>query len=318
MDKLIENVWYPVEVEPSEYANIRHNPEYRVRDNNPSLAYEEFRDVGPRGANAFLEDTKKAISNNSIGPSWGKFIKCLTEGSLFAIITARGHEYNTLKEGVKYIIDNCLTSEQKDNMYDKCLSFANYFDNNDEFIRHDDKFSDNKLIERYLECCRYYGVGAPYSKSFSEEFTEDTSIKIEEAKKMVLDRFIQICDSYGQHSNLNVSLGFSDDDKKNVEHIKKYFEYKSTIYERMKLNVYDTSNREQSVKTSFGGVLETVQGKEGSLLRFNNFNSMSNNLQNATNDFSEPNYSDLQKSKVANSITKSPKRKFIKKFKKKA
>lgn len=320
MDKLNENMWQPIDVSPSEFAIIRNNSSYRVRENNPSKAYEEFRDYGPRGFNAFLEDVKHAIQNNKFGPSWGKFIKCLKEGSLFAIITARGHEYETIKEGVKYIIDNCLSIEEQDYMHNKCLNFSKLFNDDIKYVKNSDRFSNSLLIKKYLDSCRFYGVGNPYSISFKKEFG-DIKLDIEEAKKMVLDNFIKICDDYGKKANLNVSLGFSDDDKKNVEHVKKFFEFKSTIIEHMKLNVFDTSNKGESIRTKFqNGLTEdmgaSLSNKENSILRFNNFTSMSNNLQNATNDFSQPNYTLLQKAKVANMLTKKTKKKFVKKFKK--
>ena len=95
--------------------------------------------------------------------------------------------------------------------------------------------------------------------------------------------------------------------------IKKFFEFKSTIYEHMKLNVYDTSNK-VSHKTRFeNGITEdmgpSISGKENSILRFTGPNSLTNTLQNATNDWSQPNYTLLQKSKVATLLTKNPKKK---------
>ena len=316
MDKLCEGVWQPVSISPSKFAEVRNDPNYRSRDDNPYKAYEEFRDIGPRGEKSFIEDIEFAIVNNNLGPSWKKFIKCLTEGSLFAIVTARAHEYKTLKEGVKYVIDNCLTFREQNKMYENCLNFSNLFDGKVDYVRTNGKFSDNKLIKRYLECCKYYGVGFPYSNSFKEEFPIDnTTTSIEEAKKMVLDNFIEICNEYGNISHNKISIGFSDDDKKNVEHIKKYFEYKSSIYENMRLNVYDTSNKKDSIKTIFE-LSNSAENKDGSIMRLTGFNTLPNDLGNTTSDFSQPNYTLNQKAKVANKLTRQPKKRFIKRFKK--
>lgn len=312
MDKLSEDVWEPVSISPSKFLLVRNDPSYRLRDNNTYKTYEEFRDIGPRGSNAFIDDVKYAIDNKNIGPSWNTFIKCLIEGSIFAIVTARSHEYETTKQAIKYIIDNCLTEKQKNKMYENCLHFSKLFDNT-SYVRSNGKFSDNKLIERYLECCKYYGVGFPFSKSFREEFDVDENLTIEEGKKIALDKFIETCNEYGNIHNFKVSIGFSDDDKKNVEHIKKYFEYKSSVYAHMKLNVYDTSNRIDSIKTTFESSMEN---KDGSIMRFVGFNTLPNELGNTTSDFSQPNYTLLQKSKVANKLTKSGSKKFKKKFKK--
>jgi hypothetical protein len=308
MDKLCEGIWLPVSVFPSEFALIRNNPEYRVRDNNPAKAYEEFKDYGPRGNNAFLEDTKFAITNNNIGPSWKTFLKCLKDGSIFAIITARGHEYDTLKEGVKYIINNCLSETEKDKMYKNCLNYANIFDKGIIHKRINGKFTDNTLINRYLECCKYYGVGAPYSNSFLNEFNLTDITTIEDSKKFVLDKFIEICKNYGHISDMKVSIGFSDDDKKTVEHIKNHFEAKSSIHIHMKLNVFDTSDKGNGIRTKYvNGIIETIGGENSSntansLLRYDGFNSQSRTLQNSTNDWTG--YNLQQQAKVANGIYK--------------
>ena len=320
MDKLVEGIWQPLSVSPAEFAIVRNDINYRNRDNNPYKAYEEFRDMGPRGNQSFLLDVKTAIQDSKFGPSWDKFIQCLVEGSIFALVTARGHEYQTLKNGVKYIIDNCLTKEQGDLMYKNCHKFLTYFENK-TMVRENTNLSNTNLINYYLDKCKFYGVGFPFSTSFNNEFKLDPSIKIEEAKKIALEKFLNICNNYGLKSKKYVSVGFSDDDKKNVEHVKKFFEFKSTIYEHMKLNVYDTSNK-VSHKTRFeNGITEdmgpSISGKENSLLRFMGPNSMPNTLQNATNDWSQPNYTLLQKSKVANLLTKDSIKKKVKKLKKK-
>jgi hypothetical protein len=316
MDKLVESMWEPISISPYEYALIRHDSNYRTRDNNPAKAYEEFGDIGPRKNKAFITDTIQAIEEKQYGPSWNKFIKCLTDGSLFAIVTARGHEYDTIKEGVKYIVDNCLTLSQQDKMYENCEKFLHLFEKRTYTRNNTGKFTNNELIEYYLDKCRYYGVASP---AFKTEHNLPYDIKIEESKKVALNKFLELCHSYGEKTNINVSVGFSDDDKKNVEHVKKFFEFKSAVYDRMKLNVYDTSNK-TSIKTKFkNGIVEdmgqSITGTENSLLRFTGFNTLPNDLGNTTTDFSQPNYTLLQKSKVAHKLTKTPKKKFTKKLK---
>ena len=41
----------------------------------------------------------------------------LINGSLFAIITARGHEKNTIRKTIEWIIDNVLVDSEKITMY---------------------------------------------------------------------------------------------------------------------------------------------------------------------------------------------------------
>ena len=310
MDRLSEGIWRPVAVSPSEFAIVRTDSEYRIRDNDPMKAFIEFKDFGPRGDNSFVEDTKYAIDNQKYGPSWNTFIKCLIEGSIFAIITARGHEYDTLRKGVEYIINNCLSENEQNKMYNNCLEFASIFESNRKFERIEKIFTKNELIDTYLNCCKYYGVGLPFSKSFAEEFNIDPSKpeKLEESKQIALGKFIDICNEYGKFANLKVSIGFSDDDKRNVEHIKNYFEKKSSNHINLKLNVFDTSDRNNGVRTKYvnGAIVEymgaELGNKEASLLRFDGFNSQSRTLQNSTNDFTG--YNMQQQAKVANGLYK--------------
>ena len=65
MDKKVGDEWKPVDVSTSDFAEVRNDKEnYRLRNNDPSEAFSEFRDEGPRGGDAFLLDTKKALSQN--------------------------------------------------------------------------------------------------------------------------------------------------------------------------------------------------------------------------------------------------------------
>ncbi len=60
------------------------------------FAPDPFRNFGVKGDKRFVLDAMVA----SVGPSWNDFVECINGGSIFAIITARGHNPNTLKEGV--------------------------------------------------------------------------------------------------------------------------------------------------------------------------------------------------------------------------
>jgi hypothetical protein len=327
MDRLVEGKWHPISVSPAEFAVVRRNQEYRIRNNAPLEAFLEFKDIGPRGENSFIEDCSFAIANKNYGPSWITFLECLKKGSIFSIITARGHEYETLKNGVKYVIDNCLTSDEKNQMYNNCLEYASIFDKGVEYKRVKGNFTDNELIIRYLDCCKFYGVGQPYSNSIKKEFklSDETQQNLEQDKQIVLNKFIEICNNYGKESKLGVSVGFSDDDKRNVEHIKSYFERKSSDHINLKLNVFDTSTKE-GIRTKYiNGIITEYMGaemgnKEASIMRFNQFNSQPNTLQNSTNDFTGHNMQQQAKTGVdlyKKTFKKKPK-KFLKKKVKKA
>lgn len=249
MDKKEGDNWVPVDVSTSEFAIVRNDKEgYRLRNDDPTIAFSEFRDTGHRGDEAFLIDVKKALDENRFAPSWDAFIKCLSEGSIFAIITARGHESDSIRKGVEYIIDNVLDENQKFLLYSHCLKNAYIFTNNnaDSYDRiPKGKLSETPLVKVYLDNCDYCGVS---SKGFAEEFGQASASNPEHAKELALNKFVEKCNKFGHKIGAkSVSVGFSDDDVKNVEHVQKYFKEKSALTYAtgllMKYNVYNTTDR---------------------------------------------------------------------------
>jgi hypothetical protein len=122
MEHLVDGQWIPTEVSTAEFAVVRND-----KDNwkiNYANAFIEFNDLGERGDSAFLEDVKTAIAQGKLGPAWNDFIECLSNGSLFAIITARGHESSAMRKGIEWIIDNVLTEEQLYSMYNHLMMYA--------------------------------------------------------------------------------------------------------------------------------------------------------------------------------------------------
>ena len=134
IDILINNEWTPKDIFPDEFSKIRTGNKWRCRNNDSNLTYEEFSDIGPRGDSAFLEDVKKAISTKSFGPSFYDFINTLINGNIFLIITARGHEPETLKNFVKWIINDFMTQQQRDEMRINLKKFQKLFDSVDDSI----------------------------------------------------------------------------------------------------------------------------------------------------------------------------------------
>lgn len=235
MDKLEGEKWIPVDVSTKDFAEVRFKEDYRIRNNNPDDAFSDFRD--DKNPNIFIEDIKKVIFDpKSHGPSWNDFIECLTNATLFSIITARGHESVTLRRGVEFIIDNILTSEQIFELYNNLLKFNYLFrrlkdasDNRLYFISDSGESieisrilkesnpSKNVLVSHYLDMCDFVGISAP-SRGGSPSNPE-------KAKEDALMNFIDKVD--GLISELKVKtgrdwkgiIGFSDDDIKNKKHI---------------------------------------------------------------------------------------------------
>ena len=124
-----------------------------------STAFRNFRDEND--PNVFKKDVIKAIESNSISPSWDDFMECLSNGSLFAIITARGHEKEAMRSGVEWIIDNILTKKTSkknlnlslvDEMYNNLRKFAHLYGDDTKY----DHFltgqpTQHPLVKIYLD-----------------------------------------------------------------------------------------------------------------------------------------------------------------------
>jgi len=215
MDHLIDGEWVPEDVSTADFAKVRGDSEnWRVINGDPAAAFSEFRDGGPRGDTAFLEDTKNAISAQRFSAAWEDFIECLLNGSIFAIITARGHEAPAMKKGVEWIIDNVLSEGQLYEMYNNLLKFAYLFRHNKEYDRIlEGQPSANPLVQLYLEKCEFVGVSAP-SRGGSPSDPE-------QAKEDALLLFMDRVDKFAASIGYKAKVGFSDDDLGNVSHIEK-------------------------------------------------------------------------------------------------
>ncbi len=237
MDKFV-NGWQPIDVSTEEFAKLRSDKEnYRLLNNNAEDSFSEFGDNGPRGSNAFIEDVENAVNAGNFAPSWNKFIDCIVSGSLFAIITARGHEPESIKIAVRWIIETQLTIEQKEELVSNLLKFHEEFSNE----------PNNQIVEDYLDLNFYFGVSsATFIDKFGSELesVDGIAMNTEKAKEIAFKFFIEKAHKYGDMINAKVKIGFSDDDIKNVEHIEKLMRGELSIkYPLSTLRIYDTSER---------------------------------------------------------------------------
>lgn len=277
MEKKDGDVWIPIDVSTSEFALVRNDKEnYRVINNNPDEAFSEFRDNGPRGVEAFLTDVKSAIYKKRFGPAWNDFIECLTHGSLFAIITARGHESEAIRMGIEWIIDNVLTEEQQNQMYNYLLKYAyifKYEDNHERILKGIP--SKNKLFKTYLDNCDLVGVSSP-SRGGSPANPE-------KAKEDALLEFKNKVNKFASSVGLKAKIGFSDDDMKNVKHIEDLVnnlqhERFPNIIEYVVKGTKDPSSITKKVRNIVTETSHQTPGLESSVLKFTQFGNMTGHL----------------------------------------
>jgi len=227
--------WINKDITTQQFAEIRKKYPNNYMDNSewkgdPKFSFIEFQDFGPRGTNAFLEDIKKSIKDKKFGPSWEIFLSAIKEGRLFAIVTTRGHEPATLRAGVKYIIDNVLTPDEKLKMEAKLTSFNQIFG-----------IVTNDLITQYLGSCFFMGLN---SKAFKDEFNyTPQGDKLNQGKQDAINKFVNFIKEFSKRIDMSVKIGFSDDDKNFSNSAKELFMNmeKSLDFPEI-FYVFDTSN----------------------------------------------------------------------------
>lgn len=284
MEKKEGDSWVPVDVSTAEFAIVRNDMEnYRLQND----AFCEFRDAGPRGEEAFLIDVKNAISQNRFGPAWHDFIECLTHGSIFAIITARGHESPAMRKGIEFIIDEILTPEQQEQMYNYLLKYAYMYredEGQDRILK--GRPSENPLVKKYLDACDLVGVSSP-SRGGSPASPE-------KSKEDALMQFKDKVNKYAESLGVEAKIGFSDDDVKNVKHIEDLVSNlnRERFPNIIEFVVKNTKNPEDVTKKVRSMVESSNQatGMESSVLTCTQFGNMTGKLYPTDKDTRQDDY----------------------------
>ncbi len=236
--------WEPYDVSTAEFARIRRDTvNYRPREGDWDKAFIDFYDVGEKGEDVFLEDTKIALAPVITGekkgaPSFEPFKQALIEGRLFAIITARSHSSRAIRKGVDYFIRNVLTGDERALMVANLKAYIKRFEG-----RLPD-MTDDEVISNYLNLNRYHGVTSPeFEKKMGRKVGGSESP--EHAKQVAIKDFVQhvIALIKGVGVREPISIGFSDDDQKNVVAVESYIKDElKKEFPHIKFVVYDTSD----------------------------------------------------------------------------
>ena len=244
LEKKSARGWRRYDVSTAQFARIRRTMKNcRPLGNDWDKAFADFYDVGRRGTDAFLDDTRKALRPIVQGrargaPSFQKFRKALVEGRLFAIITARSHSAAAIRKGVEYFIRRVLTASEKRAMLANLRGYIAYFDGDPG------ELTDTRVLKQYLDLCRYRGVTSP-------EFQQLMGRKLggsespEEAKQFAIREFVRhaLALVRDRRKAARISIGFSDDDRKNVEAVEEFIRDElGREYPGIKFVVYDTSD----------------------------------------------------------------------------
>jgi hypothetical protein len=191
-----------------------------------------FRDFRVSGDKKFMTDAM----TSQVGPAWSDFVEAVNNGSIFAIITARGHTPSVLKDTIHKLINKNKYGLNKKEIVKNLRKYRDITDEED--------LTDDELIETYLEMCKYHPVS----------FGEGSAANPEELKVSAMRQFMEYVKNLSHRlqekayfknkiSNyFTPYIGFSDDDLKNVQAMKKHFDDESG------LDIYHTGG---GVKTKF-------------------------------------------------------------------
>lgn len=252
----VDGVWKEVELSTSIFALVRGDTEhYRPPANGGwRRAFANFSDDDNHGdTNRFLKDTLFALAKICAGekptPSYNTFKKTLIEGRLFAIVTARGHEPETIRNAVRLFIEYGLSPLEKMTMLSNLRGYRKWLDKVEKFG------SDEEEISYYLSMCRYSPVTNEGFKQtmendpiYKEKLAFATSVsKPELAKEFAIRDFVEhVYHTLKRTDSLHkpIAIGFSDDDKGNVRSAVRYVQNElSKRFEGIKFVVYDTSDK---------------------------------------------------------------------------
>lgn len=158
----------------------------------------------------FFENFKKGIPKKSMKD----LVECINNAYLFSIITARGHSIEIIKKAFIWLIENEKFGIKKEKL-----------------LKNMKKNFNIQNIEDYIKLCKFYPVNN--SKIIQQlGGNEKTSTGI--LKTLALNDFILYTQKL--FNNKKLSIGFSDDDIKNLENVKEFFmNYDKNLFNKIVL-----------------------------------------------------------------------------------
>jgi hypothetical protein len=225
---LIDDVGDEVGMSTHDFAKYRgeigkNNFRYRGTTivNYANLPFRQFTVTGDEG---FLSDVLTAKK----GPAFDDFEEAINNGSIFSIITARGHNPETLKKGVKKYITNGFHGIDEEKLIKNLQKYR-------DLVAPENQYED--IVDEYLDLCKFYPVSFESGSAANPEIEKVKALNefydyCEEMSERIKKAFYFKNDMNGEKGNiLNFTIGFSDDDPKNIEVMKDKVNKKGlTIY----------------------------------------------------------------------------------------
>ncbi|NQU39436.1 MAG: hypothetical protein HQ523_05740 [Lentisphaerae bacterium] len=236
--------WVPHSVSTAVFSLIRNDTaHYRPPGGNWEDAFGHFRDIDIDDENIFLRDTRRAVDRVVSGdvspaPSFNTLKRVLTEGRLFAIVTARGHDPEVLMSGVRYFIERIFTPAEKRTMLRNLRGYL-------EWLEPDhNKRSDEEVLDYYLSLNKYHGCMSPRFRKLLREHNYEAA-STEEGKQFAIRDFVRHVMAILRKHGVDkpISVGFSDDDEGNAKAVERFIEQElAREFPGVKFAVYYTND----------------------------------------------------------------------------
>lgn len=230
----------PVDVTTKQFAEVRHDPNYRPINDSWDEAFAQFRD----GSGDFVADTRQAIVEQAFAPSFAAFKRALLKARLFCIVTARGHSAATIRRGVETVIDQVFSAEEHAEMLRNIQAFNQHAGL---------EIPDELAFEKYLDLNGYVGVSSPgFLKIFQDQMPDSVEPTSERAKTVAVAQFVAHTLALAQNLPARtryIAFGFSDDDHRNLQVMRQFLS--ETLVEQhpdVAFFVYNTSDEDVEVE----------------------------------------------------------------------
>lgn len=195
----------------AKYRTMIGKEEFDYKGNTiVGFAEDPFRYFGPQGDKEFLIGSLIAKK----GPAWSDFVEAINGGSIFSIITARGHNPNTLKKAVKQLINGEIDGISKSELVKNLKKYRDKVKGLST-----EKLDDDTLINLYLEMCQFYpvtyGEGSATSPEDGKVKAMRNFISYVRQQSKILQKDVEMVDDVS--NSFIPQIGFSDDDERNLE-----------------------------------------------------------------------------------------------------
>jgi len=174
------------------------------------FAEDPFRYFSTKGDKRFIVDSMLAKT----GPAWDDFVEAINGGSIFSIVTARGHSPLVIRRAIENMINTNFKGISKKELVKNLRKFRD--------IAGEEDMSNEELINSYMDMNKYYPVTFGAGSAQSPEKGKVEALREFQQYVKYLAKQLQKPGMFKNDiSNRFIpQIGFSDDDLRNLEKVK--------------------------------------------------------------------------------------------------